>query len=142
VPEVAIDIYLPRVDPGHSAAQAARAELLADLGTIPSLRARERDLPAEGGSKGPLIELIVSVSASGGVTALVRIMRIWLSRDQKRSLRVTVQTSENGAIYDISGESVSIEALRDALEAAVRTQTANGPGAHGKHEHHTARSPE
>lgn len=140
--EVAIDVHLPRVDPGHSAAQAARSELLADLATVPSLRARERDLPAEGGSKGPLTELIVSVSASGGITALVKIMRIWLSRDQKRSLKVTVQTSENGTIYDISGESVSIETLRDALEAAVRTQTTSGPGAQGKHKCHTGRSAE
>lgn len=123
--EVVMNVHLPSVDPGHSAFQVALAELLEDLGMVPPLRARERDLPADDASKGPLTELVVSVSTSGGVAALVKIMRIWLGRDRKRSLRVTVQTAENQTTYEISGEDVSVETLRDALEAAVRTQTAS-----------------
>lgn len=126
--EVVMNVHLPNVDPGHSASQAALAEFLEDLGTVPLLRARQRDLPADGVFKGPLTELVVSVSTSGGVAALVRIMRIWLGRDRKRSLKVTVRTAENATIYEISGEEVSVETLRDALEAAVQTQIANDSG--------------
>jgi hypothetical protein len=125
VTEVIIDVHLPGVDPGHSAFQAALGELLEDLSTVPSLRARERQLPTAAGSKGLLTELAVSVPASGGIAALVRIVRIWLDRDRKRSLKVTVQTTKNTTTYDISGDSISVKTLRDALEAAVRTQAAN-----------------
>jgi hypothetical protein len=125
VTEVVINPHLPGVDPGHSAFQAARAELLEDLGTVSSLRAREQDLPTDGGSKGPLTELVVSISASGGIAALVKIVQLWLGRDRKRSLQVTVQTTENKTTYDISGEGISIETLRDALQAAVQTQIAS-----------------
>lgn len=86
------------------------------------------DLPADDASKGPLTELVVSVSTSGGVAALVKIVRIWLGRDRKRSLQVTVRTAENATTYKISGEGVSVETLQDALEAAVRTRRANDSG--------------
>ena len=125
--EVVINVHLPGVDPGHSASQAALGELLEDLRTIPSLLARERDLPAHGGVKGPLTEPVVSVSASGGIAALVKLARIWLSRDRKRSLRVTVQVAEHATTYEISGDGISVETLRDALDAAVRAQAANDP---------------
>jgi hypothetical protein len=125
--EVVIGVHLLSVDPGHSAFQAALGELLGDIGTVPSLRPRERDLPADDGSKGSLTELVVSLSASGGVAALVRIMQLWLSRDRKRSLKVTVQTPQNTTVYDISGDSVSVETLQDALEAAVRSQSGSSP---------------
>jgi Effector Associated Constant Component 1 len=127
VAEVVMNVRLPSVDPGHSAFQVALAEFLEDLSTVPPLRPRQRDLPADGAFKGPMTELVVSVSTSGGVAALVKIMRIWLGRDRKRSLKVTVQTAENKTTYEISGEDVSVETLRDALEAAVRTQTASDP---------------
>jgi hypothetical protein len=125
--EVVIGVHLLTVDPGHSAFQAALGELLEDISTVPSLRPRERDLPADGGSKGSLTELVVSLSASGGIAALVKIMQLWLSRDRKRSLKVTVQTTQNTTTYDISGDSVSVETLRDALNAAVRSQTDSDP---------------
>jgi hypothetical protein len=127
VAEVVINVHLPGVDPGHPASQAALGELLEDLRTIPSLRARERDLPADSGSKGPLTELVVSVSASGGVAALVKLARIWLGRDRKRSLRVTVQDAGQETTYEISGDGISVGTLRDALDAAVRAQAANTP---------------
>lgn len=120
MPDIVIAIDLPGVDPGHPAFQACRAELIDDLRTVPSLQARERDVPSDGGSKGPLTELVVSVSASGGIAAVVKIVRIWLARDRKRSLKITVQTTAHVTKYDISGENISIETLRDALEAAVR----------------------
>lgn len=123
-----MSVHLLNVDPGHSAPQGALAEFLEDLRTVPPLRARQRDLPADGASKGALTELVVSVSTSGGVAALVRIIRIWLGRDRKRSLQVMVRMAENATIYEISGEGVSVETLRDALEAAVRTQTAHDSG--------------
>ena len=91
----------------------------------PSLRVRERDVPAEGGSKGPLTELVISVSASGGAASLVKLVRIWLARDRRRSLKVTIQTTGTQATgtlmtYEISGDGVSDETLRHALEAAAR----------------------
>jgi hypothetical protein len=119
--EVVMDVQLPGVDPAHPAFQGAVGELLADLRTVPALRARERDVPAERGSKGPLTELALSVSASGGMAALVRIVRIWLDRDRKRSLKVTVTTTKKTKTYDISGDGVSVETLKQALNAAIRT---------------------
>lgn len=120
--EAVVDVHLPGVDPGHSAFQTARAELLDDLGATPSLRARERDVPASDGSKGTLIELVISVSASGGIASLVKIVRLWLSRDRRRSLKVTIQTTGTQTTYEVSGDDISVETLHAALEAAARTK--------------------
>lgn len=134
MPDAVISVSLPGVDPGHSAFQAAYAELLEDLGTAPSLRPRERDLPAgapscDGGFKGLLTELVVSLSAPGSIAALVKIVQIWLARDRRRSLKVTVHTTGTRATgtqttYEISGDGVSVETLRHALEAAAQANPA------------------
>jgi hypothetical protein len=88
-----------------------------------------------------MIELVVSVSASGGIASLVRVARLWLSRDRRRSLKVTVQTAGTLTTYEVSGDDISVGALRDALNAAIRAQEAAGSGrdegahSHGVHKH-------
>jgi len=128
VPEVVLDARLRGVDPAHSAAQAAYAELLRDLAGTPSLRATERPAADDDGLKAPGIELVVSAVASGSIAGLVKIVQLWLGRDRRRSLTVRVRANDNETVYDVTGENISVTALTNALEAAVQTDTATGAG--------------
>lgn len=127
MPEVVLVARLRRVDPAHSAAQAAYAELLRDLAGTPALRATERPVADHGGSKGPAIELVVSAIASGSIAGLVKIVQLWLGRDRRRSISVAVREGSNETVYDVTGENISVTALTAALEAAVQKDTATGP---------------
>jgi hypothetical protein len=125
--EVVIDACIPGVDSAHSAVRAASAELVHDLGADPGLRAREHSRPAASGSKGLASELIVSLTTSGSIAGFVSIVRLWLHRDRRRAVKVTVRTTADETTYDVTGDSVSIQTLRVALEAAVRTHAAAAP---------------
>lgn len=121
--EVVVDARIPGVDSGHSAVRAASAELARDLGANPALRAEELARPTASGSKGLASELIVSLTTSGSIAGFVSILRLWLHRDRRRAVRVTVRTTPEETTYDVTGDSISIQTLQSALEAAVRTRT-------------------
>lgn len=128
MPEVVLDARVRGVDSAHSAAQAAYGELLGDLASAPALRAAERPAGDGGGTKGAVSELVLSLTASGSIAGLVKIVQLWLGRDRRRSLTVTVRTNADEAVYDLTGENVSVTALTRALEAAVRTGPPAGTG--------------
>jgi len=120
--EVAIDVGIRGVDPAHSAVQEAWAEIRHDLRKVPGLHVEERGLRAEGSFKGWEAELIAGLTATGTITGFVNVLKLWLSRDQRRSIKVTVRTVGEETVYDISGENISVDAVRSALEAAVHSE--------------------
>lgn len=119
--EVVVDAQIPGVDSGHSAVQAASAELVGDLGADPALRAEELARSAATGTKGLATELIVSLSTSSSIAGFVSILRLWLHRDRRRAVRVTVRTTQDETTYDVTGDSISIQTLQSALETAVQS---------------------
>ena len=120
MPEVVIDTYVHGVTPDHSAAQIAREELLKVLADFPELRATQRAVKSSSLAKSLISELVLSVTTSGSLAALVRVARLWLGRDRHRTLKVTVRADGKETTYDITGDNVSIDTLRHALEAAVQ----------------------
>jgi hypothetical protein len=120
--EVAIDVGIQGVDPAHSAVQGAWAEIRQDLRKVSGLRVEERDIRGEGSFKGWEAELIAALTATGTITGFVNVLKIWLGRDRRRSLKVTVRTVGEETVYELSGENISVDALRDALEAAVQSE--------------------
>lgn len=125
--EVAIDVGIQGVDPAHSAVQGAWAEIRQDLRKIPGLNVQERGLRAGGSFKGWETEVIAALTATGTITGFVNVLKLWLGRDRRRSIKVTVRTDGKETVYDISGESISVGALRDALEAAAQSEQHSQP---------------
>lgn len=124
--EVAVDIDIAGVDHGHSAVRGAWAELRQDLdGTSPRLRVSERHRSDRSNTKGLWDEVIVSLTTTGSLTAFVSALRLWLGRDRRRSVTVTVHDNGRENSYEISGENISTVTLQHALEAAVKAGSAN-----------------
>ena len=108
------------------AVEAASGELLADLRSSPDLRAREVDAPSDG-SKGAATEILVSLGASGSIAGFVRIIQLWLGRDRRRSLTVSVGRNTGEETISIEGDNLSVDALTKALDAVVATDKAAQP---------------
>lgn len=124
--EVAIDIDIAGVDHGHSAIRGAWAELRQDLaGANPAPRLSERHRSDGSDTKGLWDEVIVSLTTTGSLTAFVSALRLWLGRDRRRSVTVTVHDDGGETTYKISGENISTGTLQHALEAAVKADSAN-----------------
>lgn len=120
--EVAIDVGIRGVDPAHAAVQGAWAEIRQDLRHIPGLHVEERGLQGEGAFKGWETEVIAALTATGTITGFVNVLKLWLGRDRRRSIKVTVRSVGEETIYEVSGENISVDALRDALEASVQPE--------------------
>jgi hypothetical protein len=121
--EVVLDAGIRGVDPAHSAVQGAWAELRQDLREVHGLRVEERAVAGEGTSKGlesELITLITALTTTATITGFVNVLKLWLGRDRRRTLKVTVRDTGKETVYDISGENISVDALRDAVKAAVQ----------------------
>jgi hypothetical protein len=125
--EVTIDASIRGVDPAHTSIQKVWAELRRDLREVPGLRVEERGLRGEGPSKGWETEIIAALTATGTITGFVNVLKLWLGRDRRRSIKVTMRTGGEETVYDISGENISVDTLRDALQAAVQSEQDTQP---------------
>jgi hypothetical protein len=112
--DASIEVRLADIGPEHPAAQTARGELLADLGQMPHLRAREHETSDEG-AKGGSLEVLVTLGTSGTIAGLVQIVKLWLSRDRRRSLKVSVRNTADGVNIELEGEEISVAVLTEAL---------------------------
>jgi hypothetical protein len=122
--EITVDADIRGIDRAHTAFQGAWGELLADLRATPGLRAQERDTAAETAmkAKGWETELIVGLTGTGTVTGLVQALKLWLGRDRRRKVTVTVRSGDQEASYEITGENISTGTLQAALDAAVQRE--------------------
>jgi hypothetical protein len=120
--EITVDADIQGIDPAHPAFQRAWGELLADLRVTPGLRAQERDVAAETAMKGKgwETELIIGLTGTGTITGLVQALKLWLGRDRRRSVTVTIHSSGQEASYEIAGENISTATLQAALDVAIQ----------------------
>ncbi|WP_406262782.1 hypothetical protein OIA45_19740 [Streptomyces chartreusis] len=116
--EISVDGRLIGVKDDHPAVLDARDELFEDLRSKPGLTAAEHDVAGDGGGKGAVTELIVGLSGAGSLAAFVQLVRLWLGRDRRRSLTVSITEEATGKVIRIEGEHISIESLTEALRAA------------------------
>jgi Effector Associated Constant Component 1 len=117
--EASLEVGLTRVASDHPATQAAAADLWADLGSAQELRVRERHA-ADPGTKGAAVDIVVALGTSGSIGAFVKIIQLWLSRDRRRSLTVSVVRGAEETVIKVDGDPVSIDTLADALDSVVR----------------------
>jgi hypothetical protein len=120
--EATLEVRFTGIGPQHSAAQTAIAELMADLRSVPDLRSREHAGAGEG-MKGVPPEILVSLGTSGAVAGLVRIAKLWLNRDRRRTLTVRVLTGGEEKVISVEGDQISVDALNKALDSATRPES-------------------
>ena len=116
--EAKLDVHLEGLGSDHPASQAAMDELLSDLKSVTELEAEEREANSDG-SKGVMVELVVSLGAPGSIAGLARIMQLWLGRDMRRSLTVSVRNAGKETVVAIEGDHISADAVVNALRSAV-----------------------
>jgi hypothetical protein len=109
---------LEGLQPSHPAHRAAVAELLQVSPKV------ERDLAgvAEAGKKGVPGDLVwqLAAGAPAVAAALVRGWRLWLERDRRRTLRVTVrEAGKTKTEIILDGENISLATLETALGTAL-----------------------
>jgi hypothetical protein len=122
--EITVDADIRGIDRAHPAFQGSWGELLADLRATPGVHPQERDVAAEPTVKGKgwETELIVGLTGTGTITGIVQAFKLWLGRDRRRSVTVTVHSGGQEARYEISGENISTDTLQTALGAAVEQE--------------------
>ncbi|WP_143203971.1 effector-associated constant component EACC1 [Streptomyces kebangsaanensis] len=101
----------------HPAVLGAIGELTSMLRDEPDIVA-ESSFPAVSGAKGMLPSILVElVGSSVAVGAVVRVFRLWLQRDRRRSIRLR-RTLPDGSVIEqeVSGVAISDQTLRAALE--------------------------
>lgn len=114
-----LEVHLEGLELYHPAAQAAAGELLTDLRRASDLPVEEREVNDGDGTKGALVELIVSLGTPGSIVGLARIMQLWLGRDRRRSIRVSVRNGDEETVIDVEGDQISTDTLAHALRSAV-----------------------
>jgi hypothetical protein len=117
--QAVLDIGFAGIKLDHPAAQAGIGELVADLQSEAALMVQEGTV-AESGWKGAPIELVVSLGAPGTLAALARIVKLWLGRDRRRSIILSVRNGPEGTVITIEGEQVSVDTLTDAINSIAR----------------------
>ena len=71
----------------------------------------------------------MSLATSGSLASLARILRIWLSRDQRRSLTVAVRGTPDGKVVSIVGEKISADVLAAAMNSVAPAEHEKRPDA-------------
>ncbi|MEV6741109.1 hypothetical protein AB0N14_31035 [Streptomyces sp. NPDC051104] len=109
--------HLASLTDDHPAVQEAVGELTSMLRDEPAIVAGSPPT-AVSGSKGILPVILVELGGSSvTVGAAVRVFRLWLQRDRRRSIRLR-RTLPDGSVIEqeVSGVAISDQTLRAALE--------------------------
>ncbi|MCX5117240.1 hypothetical protein OG992_08600 [Micromonospora sp. NBC_00362] len=107
---------LSTLTPDDEPLQAASAELVMDLREVDGLRATEEGIPVVG-RKGQWTELVIALGGPSVVAGAVTAMRLWLSRDRRRSLTLTAsRAGEDPLRIEISGDNVAERTVHEAVQ--------------------------
>lgn len=89
------------------------------LANVPNAKLHEVSRP---GTKGTVTELIIALGGAQFVAELGRCFRAWLGRDRDRTIRLRIVDGDQERSITITGETVSDEAIRDALRVSAQDQ--------------------
>lgn len=119
--DMTIGLAVAGLPADHSAVRAAAAEFGRDLRDTAELAGGIRERPvAETGGKGLWSEVVLSLTGPAATAAAVRLVHLWLSRDQRRSITMTAETRTDGVVratrtITVQGENLSEETVRQAI---------------------------
>jgi hypothetical protein len=117
---VTVSVGISGLDNHHQAVGLAFSELVNDVNEYPELIV-DTTGSVEAGKKGWLEDTIFTVTSAGGAATLVQLVKLWLQRDRKRSLRVTVnRPGEDPFVVEAGGDNMSVDGLKFAVEETLK----------------------
>ncbi|MCT9008053.1 effector-associated constant component EACC1 [Streptomyces rhizosphaerihabitans] len=131
--EVVVQLTVEGIDPDHPLVEQAQTEFREHAEDVAGLLIEERSTPVTG-QKGALTELAILFTSSRAGSAVVNLIKVWLERDQKRSVEVTVtKPGEQPFTVRASGEKISLSVLEESFKTAVQgaVQQSAAPGDSG-----------
>ena len=115
---ILVGLTVGPLTPGDSAHQVAVDEFRDLAGHTDGLTLGQRTLAPAAGTKGGWEQIFITVSSSA---AVVRLFRLWLQRDRRRSITVEIESEQDEAVtLTVNGEAVSLDALQRAVDAALK----------------------
>ena len=114
-----ISVSVTGLDQNHQVVELAHDELVDDLRDSPDLTVQSVGAPRPG-SKGWAEDTAVLIGSLGGGATLVKLVKLWLGRDKKRSVKVSIKRpTKPPIVIEATGENMSIDGLNSAIEQAL-----------------------
>lgn len=117
--ELSFELSLIDHPAGHRAVVLAEQDLLAEARRLSGIAIERRD-EAVPGDKGAVSRWFMKVLTPGQGNAIVQLFRLWLERDQRRFVEVTITKpgDQEPHVIRVTGEKISLEVLTKALDVA------------------------
>jgi hypothetical protein len=127
--ELRVQLEVTGIDPNHPLAEQAYEEFVGDADSLAGVTIDERTSPTAR-QKGALSELVLIPGAPSVAWSVVTLVKLWLQRDQKRSVEVTVvRPGQDLLTVRASGEKISVDLLEQSLKAALQGEGSDEPEA-------------
>lgn len=88
----------------------------------PTTRTSRHSVP---GTKGVVTDIVVPLVSAGALTGIVEALRIWLSRDDGRTLRLQLDGEGRPVELELTGDALSPE-VRDSIVASMLASIGDG----------------
>jgi hypothetical protein len=126
--QIGIEPRMNGIKADHPAHEQSIEELLSELHGLPGVAITKRDRTHHGSAgKGVLQEIFLipggTTAALGAVKIIkVKIIKLWLSRDRRRSIDITISRADSEPLtIHASGDNLSLEALEGTFRQALKT---------------------
>jgi hypothetical protein len=118
--DVTVQLKIAGLSDDHSAFQAATREFASDARQMRDVTLKERDVGSPGG-KGFLQEFALIPSGPSAAWAVVQLVKLWIGRDRRRSIQVTIKRpGKEPIVVEASGDSLSQQTLDKAIHDALQ----------------------
>jgi hypothetical protein len=118
--ELSVELTLEGLKPSHRAHEIAVQEFTEYARETPGVAVVDAPGDAAAAAKGSWEPLVISIASPTSI-ALVRMFRLWLQRDRRRSVKVKIHSGEQPPVeVEADGENVSLQALQSAVESALK----------------------
>jgi hypothetical protein len=121
--QMQVELTIDGLSKDHSARMQAVEEFLSDVDDEPGVVVKQQETTAqESLSKGGIQELILAPGSASALWAIVRITKLWLARDRRRTIDLSISRpgSEPLTVH-ASGENLSLETLESTVRRALET---------------------
>jgi hypothetical protein len=121
--QIQVELGTDGVPKDHPAHMQAAEEFLSDVHDEPGLVVKQESAATQRSlRKGGIQDLVLAPGSAGAAWAVVRITKLWLARDRRRTIDLSISRpgSEPLTVH-ASGESVSLEALENTVRRALET---------------------
>jgi hypothetical protein len=118
--ELSVELALEGLEPSHRAHEAAAQEFAEYVRETPGVAVVDAPAQTTEASKGSWEPLVISIASPTSI-AVIRMFRLWLQRDRRRSVKVKIRSGGQPPVeVEADGENVSLQALQSAVESALK----------------------